>query len=313
MALSGLTVELLARWCMETESLANIRSKALGEFLGYSEPGTINYSEDVGDPVSKERRFMGWFSYYFRLSSGHHPAVLAAQSILKESEAKSASIAIEKAMYILGVVSMIIPGKGFYLELQDQEFEISNKYLSGIFYKEETICAHILPSGYKHWVVGPGWVSLPIHCGKGLRANLKQMQMSPVQVERFLQQRPDKQIDPQPEHPRDTTLAEAVNRMTQAAQTAGETKLILSIDVWTGLLIEFMKSEKVTALSEYIVGKLIKHASIEDVNKWLALGSNIWNNAPQPDRGNKSANEIIAEYTETQDKSESSGKPFQAS
>jgi hypothetical protein len=35
---------------------------------------------------------------------------------------------------------------------------------------------------------------------------------------------------------------------------------------------------------------------VEDLNKWLGLAVNIWNNVPQPDRGNKSAVEIVDDY-----------------
>ena len=38
-----------------------------------------------------------------------------------------------------------------------------------------------------------------------------------------------------------------------------------------------------------------KTESLDELNKWLALSYNIWNNVPQPDRGNRSPNEIAAE------------------
>jgi hypothetical protein len=35
---------------------------------------------------------------------------------------------------------------------------------------------------------------------------------------------------------------------------------------------------------------------VEEINKWLGLAMNIWNNTPQPDRGGKSAFEMGQEF-----------------
>ena len=57
-----------------------------------------------------------------------------------------------------------------------------------------------------------------------------------------------------------------------------------------------MRSSQINDFSKEIVSRLGKVNSVEDVNKWLELAMNIWNNTPQPDRGGKSPFEIIREY-----------------
>jgi hypothetical protein len=38
-----------------------------------------------------------------------------------------------------------------------------------------------------------------------------------------------------------------------------------------------------------------KVSSIDEANQWLGLATNIWNNTPQPDRGGRTAPEMMTE------------------
>ena len=48
--------------------------------------------------------------------------------------------------------------------------------------------------------------------------------------------------------------------------------------------------------SKEIIHRVGEVNSVEEINKWLGLAINIWNNTPQPDRGGKSPFEISREY-----------------
>jgi hypothetical protein len=57
-----------------------------------------------------------------------------------------------------------------------------------------------------------------------------------------------------------------------------------------------MKSNQINDFSKNIVDRVGEVESVEEINKWLGLAMNIWNNTPQPDRGGKSPFEIRREY-----------------
>ena len=65
------TVELLAEWCLRDDSLVDVRTAARRDFFGYDEPGEAHYLDGVGDVISRERRFMGWFALTFKLIQTH--------------------------------------------------------------------------------------------------------------------------------------------------------------------------------------------------------------------------------------------------
>lgn len=67
MSLSAKIVEELAQWCARSETIADVRAKARGDFFGYDEPGTIKYMGGAEELNTRERRFLGWFTFYFRL------------------------------------------------------------------------------------------------------------------------------------------------------------------------------------------------------------------------------------------------------
>jgi hypothetical protein len=187
MALKANTVEQLAEWCLRNEGLADVRASARRDFFGYDEPGEARYMEGAGDVTSRERRFLGWFALTFKLPDGRCPAELAASAILNANELKSAIGSIRGSRFVLAMVAMVNPGRGLILRLEDEEFIIENRQLSRIFYRDDAICAHIIPAGRRGWLVGPGWLSWPIRIMPGMQAMLKNFQLNPLDLERFLQ------------------------------------------------------------------------------------------------------------------------------
>ena len=297
MALKANTVEQLAEWCLRNEGLADVRASARRDFFGYDEPGEARYMEGAGDVTSRERRFLGWFALTFKLPDGRCPAELAASAILNANELKSAIDSIRGSRFVLAMVAMVNPGRGLILRLEDEEFIIENRQLSRIFYRDDAICAHIIPAGRRGWLVGPGWLSWPIRIMPGMQVMLKKFQLNPLDLERFLQQRRNLSEDqPKKELPRDDTLRAAVARMTEAARAEGRMNLIMTPAQWKKLVFAYMKSSQISEFSKEIVARVGKVESVEEINKWLGLAMNIWNNTPQPDRGGRSPIEIAREY-----------------
>ncbi|MFC1905036.1 hypothetical protein ACFLXT_04690 [Chloroflexota bacterium] len=297
MALSDYMIEQLAEWCATSEALADIRSKARGEYFGYDEPGEARYMEGSGDVTSRERRFLGWFALTFKLPDGRCPAELAATAILSGSDLTSAIDSIKGSRHVLAMVAMVTPGRGLILRLEDEEFTVDSRQLSRLLSRDDALYAHIIPAGWRGWLVGPGWLQWPMRIMPGMQAMLKKFQLSPIDLERFLQQRKDPSEDhPKIELPRDSSLKAAVARMTKAAKAEGHQSLIMTPAQWKKLVLLHMKSSQINDFSKEIINRVGKVNSVEDINKWLGLAINIWNNTPQPDRGGKSPFEISQKY-----------------
>jgi hypothetical protein len=290
-------VEQLAEWCLQSDTLADIRAAARRDFFGYDEPGEAHYGEGAGDVTNRERRFLGWFALTFKLPDGRSPAELAAAAILSGSDLTSAIDSIKGSRYILATVAMVNPGRGLILRLEDEEFTVDNRQLSRIFNRDDALYAHIIPAGRRGWLVGPGWLQWPMRIMPGMQAMLKKFQLSPIDLERLLQQRSNPSGDrPKMELPRDDTLNAAVTRMTKEAKAEGRANLIMTPAQWKKLVLSHMKSSQITDFSKEIVNRVGKVNSVDEINKWLGLAMNIWNNTPQPDRGGKSPFEISREY-----------------
>lgn len=293
MPLNVSMVEQLAEWCAKSDALADIRSNARSDFFGYDEPGTIKYMAGTGEVNGRERRFLGWFCFGFRLPDSKHPAELAATALLSGLGLTSALKSIQETRYVMAVTTMVRPGKGVYLELEDEEFELDSRLLSQVLHKDDALCAHIIPVGRGRWLACPGWLVWPTRLGPGIRSQLKQFQLDPVKLERFLQQRASAtEGKPKIEYPRDKTLEEAVAKMTEAAQAHGYKKLILTPAKWKKLVLSHMMSGDIMGFSKEIMNRLGEIESVENINRWLGLAMNIWNTTPQPDRGGKTAYEM---------------------
>jgi hypothetical protein len=294
MSLTANMIERIAEWCAHSDALGDIRSRARGEYFGYEEPGEVKYLPGVENLSSRERRFIGWFVFSFRLADGKHPSELAAAALLKGQELVAALKAVQSSKYVLAMVAMVSPGRGMVLKLEDEEFELPSRQLSHIFKKGDTICTHIIPIGRGKWLPGPGWFLWPFRVMPGMQANLKSFQLSPLDIESFLQQRRTERSEEgrKVEYPRDATLNAAVARMTEAAESEGREKLIMPAEEWKRLVLSYMMRDRVAEFGREVVKRVGEVESVEDLNKWLALAMNIWNTTPQPDRGDKSAYEI---------------------
>jgi len=302
MTLNANTVEQLAVWCLQSDTLADIRATARRDFFGYDEPGEAHYMEGVGDVTSRERRFLGWFALTSKLPDGQKPAEVAAGAILHGTDLTSAIDSIKGSRYVLAMVTMVNPGKGLILRLEDEEFTVENRQLSRILSRDDALYAHIIPAGRRGWLVGPGWLQWPMRIMPGMQSMLKNFQLNPINLERLLQQRFESSEDRSKiELPRDDTLKAAVNRMTKAAKAEGHQNLIMAPAQWKKLVLSHMKSNQINDFSQEIVNRVGKVNSIEEINKWLGLAMNIWNNTPQPDRGGKSPFEISREYDNQSD------------
>jgi len=297
MTLNTNMVEQLAEWCLRNDTLADIRATARRDFFGYDEPGEARYMEGAGDVTSRERRFLGWFALTFKLPDGRCPAELAATAIFSGSELTSAIDSIKGSRYVLAMVAMVNPGRGLILRLEDEEFTVDNRQLSRLLSRDDALYAHIIPTGRRGWLVGPGWLQWPMRIMPGMQTMLKKFQLSPIDLERLLQQRFESHENrPKIELPRDSSLKAAVARMTKAAKAEGHQSLIMTPAQWKRLVLSYMKSSQITDFSKEIVNRVGKVKSVEDINKWLGLAMDIWNNTPQPDRGGKSPFEISREY-----------------
>ncbi len=198
---------------------------------------------------------------------------------------------------MLAMVAMVNSGRGLILKLEDEEFTVNNRQLSRLLRRGDALYAHIIPVGQRGWLVGPGWLQWPIGIMPGMQAMLKKFLLSPIELERFLQQRKDPAKNhPKVELPRDSSLKSAVARMTKDAKTEGRLNLVMTMAQWKKLVLLHMKSNQINDFSKDIVKRVGKVDSIDELNKWLGLSMNIWNNTPQPDRGGKSPFEINREY-----------------
>jgi len=297
MALTAGVVEQIASWCATSEELGDLRSKARSEYFGYDEPGEIKYMKGVGDVPSRERRFLAWFALTFRMPDGRSPAELAAATILRDSELASSIDSLKRARHMLAMVAMVIPGRGLILRLEDEEFTVENRQLSRLFNRDDAIYAHLIPAGRRGWLVGPGWLSWPIGIRPGMQAMLKKFQLSPIELERFLQQRRDHSKDrPKVEQPRDSSLKTAVAKMTKAAKAEDRQGLVMTQAQWKKLVTPYITSSRINEFIQEIIKRVGEIESVEAANKWIGLAMNIWNNTPQPDRGGRSPYEIGHEY-----------------
>ncbi len=295
MTLTVNTIEQLAEWYKTNDALADVRSKAKNDFFGNDEPGTIKYMAGTGEANGRERRFLGWFGFSFRLPDGRHPAEVAAGALFDGAALTSAARSIQEARYVTAVTTMVMPGRAVYLELQDEGLQIESRILSRELYRDDVLCAHIVSVGRGRWLVCPGWLVWPTRFGPGVRSRLKNFQLDPIQVERFLQQRVTTEDKPKIQYPHDETLEDAVARVTAAATAESKPKLVKPVEEWMAMVLSSMKANDVNGFSQKVMEWVGEVSSFDDLNKWLALAMNIWNTTPQPDRGGKTADQIFRE------------------
>ncbi len=287
------TIEELAEWCAHDRKLATIRGKARRDFFGADDPRPVHYLEATGEYPGKDRRFSGWFAFNYILPDGQRPADLAARKLLTGTDLDSALNSIKKARYIMAMVTFAMPGSSAWVVFGDEELEIENNYFSQYAIKGAPLIAHVIPGRRGKWWLCPGWVMMDIKIGPNMQNSLPDIQPDPLQIERFLQGRT---ANPNKEPPMqvydDSTIEQAVARMSEEAIRAQKKKLVMSTAEWKHLVLKYLLSSNSIGYMK-AVGELVgDYESVEDANKWLGLALNIWNSTPQPDRGGQSASEL---------------------
>ena len=118
-------------------------------------------------------------------------------------------------------------------------------------------------------------------------------QPTPIEVERILQGKTRSPRERLASHEDDDIpLAEAVARMTEAAEQAGRSRLALSVEAWEQLVVRHLHDADSSAFAREIVDRAGHVEKIDELQQWLDLARLIWNATPQPDRDGKTANEL---------------------
>jgi len=295
-AFSAGQLEAIAAWCVETPRLSSVRAAARRQFFGTAAARPIKYRPGADDAIGRERRFIGWFALTYRLPDGQRSAELAAEALYRGAELAEALDAVRGVRYMLAVVTSVDRHRTTFLELQDERFEVRSTTWARVMAPGNAVVAHLVPVRRRFWLPAPGWIVWPFQIGPNMRRELRQVQSDPIQIERFLQgRRGTEEAARLPEPPRDATLAEAVARMTAAAQAAGRRGLVLDVEEWRSLVLEHLSSLESAAFMQEIIRRAGDLADINELNQWLGLANNIWNNTPQPDRGSRTANEMLGE------------------
>jgi hypothetical protein len=297
MAFTASQLEDIITWCSNSPELGIERSQAQRQFFGADDERPVTYWEGAGDPISRQRRFIGWFAFDFRLRDDRQPAQFAAELLYRGADLVEALDAVRRTRFVLAIVQSTDGKRTTFLELEDEIFEVRNTTWAQVLTRSSAIVAHLLPVRNRYWLAGPGWLQWPIGIGPNMRGDLSRFQFDPIQLERLMQGRasgPDEKPRAQP--PQDATLEEAVARFTSAATELGRPELIMSVDEWRALVLHHMAGSDPNAYFQDVMARIGPASNLDDLNVWLALANNIWNATPQPDRGGKTATELSAPW-----------------
>ncbi len=292
----GRRLEEVAGWCLHSPALTRLRRRARREFFGAADDRHIEYWAGTGDQNARQRRFVGWLMFAFRLPDGRRPAELAAEALYSSAEVAEVLDAVRRARYVLAIVRDTDGRQSTTLELEHERLKVHSSVWAQSLAVGAAVAAHLVPVGERAWVPGPGWLEWPVSIGPNMRRQLKQFQPDAIQVERLLQR--NSRDEPEPasqDQPRDATLDAAVARMTAGAVAEGRSELVLGTDDWRNLVLQHMAGTDPYAFAREIVLRAGAVGNVDELNRWLALANNIWNATPQPDRGGKSANELMAQ------------------
>jgi hypothetical protein len=295
-AFNELMLEEITAWCRVSSELAEERQRSQHQFFDEDDPRPVKYWPGAEGLVSRERRFLGYFVFDHQLATGETPAEAAAKHLYRGEEEDEILEALRGTRFVFAIVSSVI-GRSVYLEIEDESLEVRTSTWSGLLRSGQAVVAHLVPIRHGYWIPGPGWLVWPTAIGPGMRSSLKQFQMTPLVVERFLEGRsaePGAKQRPAP--PRDRTLKQAVDRMTEAAQRAGRLGLVRSTREWEALVCAHLQDVSTGAFAKDIIARIGEPEDIDELQGWLDLAMNIWNNTPQPDRGGKSAIEMNEEF-----------------
>ena len=295
MGFTASQLEDIGNWCATSRKLATLRAQARREFFGDDDPRPVDYWPGAGDPISCERRFVGWFMFDFHLPDGRPPAQLAAASLLPASDLTDSLDALGRARFVLAIVVSSDHRRSTFLELEDETFEVRSNTWAQVMTRGRAVVSHLVPVRQRFWLPAPGWLEWPIVIGPNMRRELKNFQPDAVQVERLFQQRTaDPSSTPSSVPPEDATLPEAVARMTLAANAAGWSELVMDVETWRELVLHHMSGSDPNEFFQDIMGRLGSLSDIDELNRWLGLANNIWNATPQPDKGGRTPREMAA-------------------
>jgi hypothetical protein len=297
MAFTASQLEEIISWCFRTRALGLERNQAQRQFFGDDDERQVQYWKGAGDMVSRQRRFVGWFAFDFRLSDNRQPAQFAAESLYRGADLVESLDAVRRNRFVLAIVGSTDAKRTTFLELEDERFEVRNTTWAQVMVRGSAVVAHLLPVRNRFWLAGPGWLEWPIGIGPNMRSDLSKFQFDPIQLERLMQGRVSNLDDiPRALPPEDATLEEAVARFTTAATNAGRPDLVLSVDQWRALVLDHLSDADPNAYFQAVVARLGSASSLDNLNLWLGLANNIWNATPQPDRGGKTALELSAPW-----------------
>ncbi len=291
MAFTQRQLDQLVRWVGDAPELADERRAAQQHFFGEDDPRPMKYWAGVEDAASRRRRFLGYFLFRHHLPDGETPAERGATTLFAGRDREEALRAVRGVRYVLAVVRSVLPGEAVFLTLEQERFEVRHREWSWLLTPESTLYAYLIPIRRGIRLPGPGWLEMPIRLGPGVRSHLLGLQPDPVEVERMIQGRVEEDARPRP--PQDETMDAAVTRMTEGARDAGKEDLILSPAEWATLVQRCMVDSDLMVFPREIIDRVGDVAEVDELNDWMALAHNIWNNTPQPDRGGKTANELI--------------------
>lgn len=286
-------LEAMVSWCANADVLTAERKAARSLFFADDDPTPVKYWPGVGDQISKERRFLGWFMFDHRPPGGDFPGLMAANALFDGRELDEALRALAGVRYILGIVTGVVRNRRVFMELEDDRFVVDSKPLGSFVQRDTALVTYLLPSRPRLWIPGPGWFEWPVRIGPNMRATLKQVQPDPLSTERLLQSRTESNERPVPEHPKDESLEDAVARMSNAARADGEPALVMTPEEWSRLVQPLIVNKNASDFAQAVIERVGAVGDIEDMNRWLGLAMNIWNNTPQRDRGGKSARELM--------------------
>lgn len=288
-------IERIGQWCWQCEDLAEERDKARSLFFGDDDPRPVKYWPGAGaeEALGMERRFYGWFMFDYILTSGERPAEVAARSLYAGVAQVEILKAITGTRYLLGM-AVGFSRRGVYLRLDDEEFEVQSRTWMEHLSQYQMVVARLVPVRQGYWLPGPGWMLWPFTTGPHLRENLKMLQLDPIKMERLLQGRSGEVGEPEPpEPPRDRDIASAVARMAAWAREQGHPRLAMDVQEWQWLVLQYLPDRGNDRFVDELLKKLDREEPIETFQAMLDLATNIWNNTPQPNRGGKSANEMM--------------------
>lgn len=145
MALTPTQLEELATWCMECDELAAERRAARHTFFDEDDRRPTRYPPGTGDLVSRDRRFLGWFMFDYRLADGRRPVDVAVPRVItRMRDAEDACAAIAGVRHIFGVVETVLRDR-VVLELEDEHFDVRQRQWAQFLRPGDTVAAHLLP------------------------------------------------------------------------------------------------------------------------------------------------------------------------